>query len=99
MEAAVQERTTRRSVTFRHPFQLAGFEEPLEPGSYTVETNEERIEGLSFVAYRRISTTIETAAKGFGRAARQVVTIDPRDLEAALKLDAIQSPPELPGAR
>jgi hypothetical protein len=43
---------------------------------------------LSFVAYRRVSTTIVTAGKGYGQGARQVVTIDPRDLEAAQEKDA-----------
>ncbi|CCB66513.1 hypothetical protein [Hyphomicrobium sp. MC1] len=61
------ERTMRKLVTFQRPFLLPGFEEPLGPGTYTVDTTEELIEGLSFVAYRRVSTTIETAIKGFGR--------------------------------
>ena len=81
----MNERTTRKSVTFLHPFSLAGIDEILEPGTYIVETLEEAIEGLSFVAYRRVSTTIVTAGK---EAARQVITIDPRDLEAAQEQDA-----------
>jgi len=84
----VNERTTRKSVTFLHPFSLAAIDEILEPGTYIVETFEEVIEGLSFVAYRRVSTTIVTAAKGYGPGARQVITIDPRDLEAAQEHDA-----------
>ena len=67
---------------------MAGVDEKLEGGSYVVETLEEAIEGLSFIAYRRVSTTIEIAAKGYGQAARQVIAIDPRDLEAAQELDA-----------
>ena len=63
----------------------------MDAGTYIVEL-EELIEGLSFVAYRRLSTTIETLGKGFGQAARQVVTIDPLDLEAALRIDAVESP-------
>lgn len=84
----MNERTTRKSVTFLHPFSLAGIDEILEAGTYIVETLEEAIEGLSFVAYRRVSTTIVTAAKGYGQGARQVITIDPRDLEAAQEEDA-----------
>ena len=84
----MNERTTRESVTFLHPFSLAGIEEILEPGTYIVETLEELIQGLSFVAYRRVSTTIVTADKGYGQAVRQVITIDPRDLEAAQEHDA-----------
>ena len=84
----MNERTTRKSVTFLHPFSLAGIDEILEAGTYIVETLEEAIEGLSFVAYRRVSTTIVTAAKGYGQGTRQVITIDPRDLEAAQEEDA-----------
>ena len=84
----MHERTLRKSVTFLHPFSLAGIDEKLEAGTYVVETLEERIEGLSFIAFRRVATTITTACTGYGQATRQVVTIDPLDLELAQKLDA-----------
>jgi len=84
----VHERTTRKSVTFLHPFSLGGIDEKLDAGTYIIETLEELIEGLSFVAYRRVSTTIVTVGEGYGQAARQVVTIDPHDLERARQLDA-----------
>jgi hypothetical protein len=87
----MQERTTRKSVTFLHPFMLAGIDKKLEPGIYDVETCEELIEGLSFVAYRRVSTTIVVAVEGYGHAARQVVAIDPMDLEIAQKTDALEA--------
>ena len=44
------ERTVRSTMTFRHPFLLNGFDEPLSAGIYTIETHEELIEGLSFPA-------------------------------------------------
>jgi hypothetical protein len=84
----MSERTKRELVTFLHPFSLAGVEEQQTPGTYAVETVEEPIEGLSFVAYRRISTTIVLPSPQYGNASRQAVTIDPRDLEAAMKRDA-----------
>lgn len=84
----MHDRTTRRSVTFSRPFELAGVDEKFDAGTYLVETREEMIEGLSFVAYRRVTTTIETPFMGFGQAARQVTTIDPADLETAINLDA-----------
>jgi hypothetical protein len=88
----MHERTTRKSLVFLHPLSLAGIEEMLEPGTYIVETVEEMIEGLSFVAYRRISTTIEMDVNGLGQRARQVVAIDPVDLQRAQERDAIKSP-------
>ena len=84
----MHERTTRKSITFLHAFSLEGIDENLDAGTYIVETIEDLIEGLSFVAFRRVSTTILIAAKVNGRAARQVVTIDPHDLDRAQKLDA-----------
>jgi hypothetical protein len=84
----MSERTKQELVTFRHPFLLAGVEEQQAPGTYTIETIEEPIEGLSFVAYRRLSTTIVLPSPKYGAASRQAVTIDPRDLEAAMKRDA-----------
>jgi hypothetical protein len=45
------------------------------------------LDDLSFLAYRRVSTTIELPGVGAGSARRQVVTIDPLELDAALKRD------------
>ena len=51
------------------------------------ETVEVTLDNLSFLAYRRVSTTIELPGVGAGSARRQVVTIDPLELDAALKRD------------
>ena len=81
-------RTNRTTVTFARPFSLGGFDEVLPAGTYAVETDEELIEGLSFLAYRRISTTILLPALPRRSASFEVVAIDPRDLDAALLEDA-----------
>lgn len=87
----MHERITQKSVTFLRPFSLAGIDEKLEAGTYDVETCEELIEGLSFVAYRRVSTTIGVAASRCGHGARQAVAIDPLDLEVAQQIDALEA--------
>jgi hypothetical protein len=88
------ERTRRELVTFLHPFSLAGVEGEQAPGTYAVETVEEPIEALSFVAYRRVSTTIVLPSPQYGSASRQAIAIDPLDLETARKRDAeLASPP------
>ena len=51
-------RTTSRTITFARPFSLDGLDETQPAGSYTVQTDEEPIEGLSFLAYRRVATVI-----------------------------------------
>jgi hypothetical protein len=81
------ERITRKTVSFLHPFELAGVEGEQPAGTYTVETTEEPIGGVSFIAYRRVSTTIVLVSRQFGHASRQVVTIDPQDLVAAQQRD------------
>ena len=81
-------RTTVATVHFRRAFTLGSGEGPFPPGSYLVETDEEIIPSLSFLAYRRISTSM-VVPTAFGRTtARQSVEIDPAELEAALLRDA-----------
>jgi hypothetical protein len=80
-------RATTKSVTFRRPFTLKGADGLQPAGTYVVETEEEAIPGLSFLAYRRLSTTMILSSRYGGSIARQVVTIDPADLEAAQARD------------
>ena len=51
-------RTTRETVTFAHSFSLYAVDDVQPAGTYTVDIDEELIEGLSFLAYRRVATTI-----------------------------------------
>lgn len=85
----MDQKTTRRIVTFDHPFALSGVDDKLDAGKYIVETCEEVIEGLSFVAYRRVSTTMIKPHAIYGEAVRQLFEIDPADLEHALRSDAL----------
>ena len=84
---AVTDRITHETITFSHPFELADVEGRQPTGTYMIETIEEPIDNLSFVAYRRVSTTIVLASPKYGAASRQLVTIDPLDLAAARKRD------------
>jgi hypothetical protein len=68
-------RTIRRTIAFRRPFYLTGEDRLLPPGDYDVVTDEELIEGLSFSAYHRVSTTIFVPAPSGSAIER--VTIDP----------------------
>jgi hypothetical protein len=51
-------RTTSKTVTFMHPFNLSGMDEMQPAGTYTVETDEELLQTSSLPAYKRISTLI-----------------------------------------
>jgi hypothetical protein len=87
-------RTSIKTVTFRKPFHLGGFDEALPAGAYTVETDEELLEGISFPAYRRILTVIHLHSNSSHPGHTQTLTIDPDELDAALGRDqATATPP------
>jgi hypothetical protein len=81
-------RTSSRTVTFAHPFVLTGIDGVQPAGTYTVETDEELIEGLSFPVYRRVATVILLPAPAGGPGLFQVATIDPVELDQAAQADA-----------
>lgn len=86
-------RSTTRTVVFRFPFELSAVDGALPAGSYEIQTEEELIPGLSFEAYRRISTTISLDTSTRVASSRQIVSIDPAELELALKRDASSGSP------
>ena len=84
----VQQRTHSRPVTFLRSFTLRGVDGVQPPGTYTVETEEELIEGLSFPAYRRKATVmLLPALDSTTTGSRQIATIDPLELQAAQARD------------
>lgn len=80
-------RTRREDMVFKRPFLLKGWTEPQPAGTYTVETEEELVEGLSFPAYRRVSTTITRHASRAGTLI-EAIPVDPRELARARTADA-----------
>jgi hypothetical protein len=81
-------RSHSKSVVFSHPFELKGVDRILPAGDYRVVTDEELIEELSFPVYRRVATMIFVPAQS--RSSVEMVTIDPRDLQAAQDRDVIR---------
>jgi hypothetical protein len=77
-------RTDHRTVTFTQPFHLDGIDGLQPAGAYLVDTDEETIDELSFVAWRRMATSIHISRNG----TTQVFRIDPVDLDASLMRDA-----------
>ena len=85
-------RTTKSTVIFTRPFNLSGFDGAQPAGSYSVETDEELLEGMSFPAYRRMATMMQLDASPRGSAGiLQVAVINPDELAAALAVDAAHS--------
>ncbi len=81
-------RTSRKSVTFARPFSLGGIDQVQPAGTYTVETEEEWLSGLSCPTYRRIATLIFLRLRGGGAIVEEVASIDPLELQAAQERDA-----------
>jgi hypothetical protein len=81
-------RTTSRTVTFIHPFNLSGMDKEQPAGTYTVEADEELLQTLSLPAYKRISTLIRLPARPRSTTVTQIVEINPLELAAALARDA-----------
>ena len=80
-------RTSRKTVTFTRPFSLSGIE--VQPaGTYTVETDEELIPGVSFPAYRRIASLIFLRSRAGGAVVDEIANVDPLELQAAQERDA-----------
>ena len=90
-------RTHRTTSAFARPFRLRGVDHVLPAGSYDIVTEDELIEGLSFPAYRRVSTVM--FVPGQLASSVEMVTIDPLDLAAAQAEDADQQPKETPPFR
>jgi hypothetical protein len=87
-------RTRRNNVVFGRPFLLNDVGRTLPAGEYEVLTDEELIDGLSFPVYRRVSTMIIVPAAPPRTSSIEMLTIDPRELQAALDRDvATHEPP------
>lgn len=80
-------RTTQATVCFSSDFLLPGFDAPQPAGEYQVDHDEELIDGVSMLAWRRVGSFIHLPGIGMAGATRQMVPVSPADLEAALEKD------------
>ena len=84
-------RTKRSTVHFSAPFALHPLDGMQPAGDYEIDADEETIDGLSFIAWRRVATFITLPALSVpDRRSVQLVGIDPAELEAALDRDGDQ---------
>lgn len=82
------ERTIETEITFAHSFALSALLKPLEAGTYRLIVDEEEIEGLSFLAFRRTSTQLEIPAIATSVGTRQRLRVSSQEIETALTRDA-----------
>lgn len=87
-------RTTSRMAAFTHPFSLSGIDGVLPAGEYEIKTDEESIDSLSFLAFRRVATLFGVSRTG----EVQWYSIDPAELDAALFIEAGAADPQPAGS-
>lgn len=91
-------RTTESTVSFRHPFMLTPLDRPQPAGIYRLVIDEEEIQGLSFLAYRRTATMLHTPAISSAViGTHQVYWVDQAELATALESDVRSQPSLLEG--
>lgn len=84
-------RTTRTVVRFSSAFLLPSVDAKQPAGNYRVDEDEELIEGVSRLAWRRVGAFIHLPAISVKGSTRQMVAINPADLDAILEKDSKQS--------
>ena len=89
-------RTTREAVNFDRPFSIASVDGMIPAGTYAVDIDEDLIEGISFLAYRRVATIIYLPLVPGRPGSLQAVRIDPGELDAGRRVPP--QPRALPGA-
>ncbi len=81
-------RINKKLVTFQFPFSIDDIGKQLPAGEYTIESEEESIAGLSFLAYRHIETIlVERPPKG-KPGATHYWSVDHEALAKAIEADS-----------
>jgi hypothetical protein len=80
-------RSTTATVTFQNSFRLPGHDTDFPSGSYVVLREDERLDGLTFEAFRRVATYLQVWGRGVQAGQSELLPITEKDLEAALKAD------------
>jgi hypothetical protein len=89
IDDAMTGRTVVAPVRFRRPFALRTAGGTLPAGEYQVQTSEELILGVSFAAYRRVSTTLFLPAGSTAATAREFATVDAAEFDEAKRRDGL----------
>jgi hypothetical protein len=75
-------RTRRKLMTFAQPFLLRVIDAVMPAGTYKIDIDEELIDGLSFLAYRRTATWIHLPSITTKTGCSQMILVQQSELEA-----------------
>jgi hypothetical protein len=78
-------RMTLFDVIFARPVTRSGIEGTRSAGTYAIEIQEEQLQGLSFLACRRLRTAILIPPEHGSMVVAQSVLIDQSELDAAIR--------------
>ena len=84
-------KTTHTSVSFAEPFTIGNIEEIQPPGEYIVIADDELIEGISRIAYRRVATLLQIPRISAPQTTSQLVSVSAAELDAAQMKDRHQT--------
>ncbi|MEQ8698960.1 MAG: hypothetical protein RLT05_20680 [Bauldia litoralis] len=85
-------------MTFGRPFVLDSYGDALPAGRYEVEIDEERLEGLSFPAYRQVSMQLHLNPSPAHPGRHEILTLNPRELDEAVRRDQAAAASDPPNA-
>lgn len=84
-------RTTQKTVVSKKPFYLSAFDQELPAGVYNVEMDEERLEGLSVQAYRRVQCRLHVPASLARVGVSHTLIVAPHEFDLVFGQDGPQS--------
>jgi hypothetical protein len=93
MEAMMETRSTRTTLTFRNAFTLPHEVRTVPAGDYVLVTKEERLEGLTFNAYRRISGHLIVGSGAANPGRTEMIPVTEAELEALVARDIAATGP------
>lgn len=88
----MDQRTTRHTLTFAKAFTIEGVEREQPAGAYQIEFDEEQIDGISFLAYRRVATRLRLAQDPDHPGITEIVEVPAAQVATLLALASQEQP-------
>lgn len=89
----METRSTRTTLTFRNAFTLPHDVRTVPAGDYVLVTEEERLEGLTFNAYRRISGYLIIGGGPTNPGRTEMIPVTEAEVEALVARDIAATGP------